>query len=357
MVTKPSTRFFLGSNTPSGFRHTAAELYSVKEGYHTYLLYGAAGTGKSTLLKRVYERLHENEDGCVYLCSSDPDSWDGVCFEGARCCVLDATAPHVVTPSLLGGCEQLVPLTVCTDERALYPERERMRQLSEQSAEGHLRCRRLLSAAAEHLAENERRMRERLDVDKLIAFAERLALDEAVPCDEPSLKRRYLAAITPHGLQVRWDTVQALCPRIYVIVDEDGAAAALLMQTLLHKTAGMQRIACPSPLFPDRRLNALLLPQTGTAFVSSDSRFTVDFPVYRRIHATRFYADDDDRQKRSFCRRAADEMLRGAARAMADAAAAHRELERMVGAATDWDAVTKMGERLIAALPQPDVRC
>lgn len=346
-------QFFLGSNTPSGFRHTAAELYSVKEGYRTYLLYGAAGSGKSTLLKRVYERLRETDEGCVYRCSSDPDSWDGVCFEGARCCVLDATAPHTVTPSLLGGCEQLVPLTVCTDERVLYPERERMRQLTEQSAEGHLRCRRLLTGAAQQLSENERRMRERLDLDKLVAFAERLAHDEAVPCDEPYLKRRYLAAITPHGLQVRWDTVQALCPRIYVIVDEDGAAATLLMQTLLHKTAGMGRIACPSPLFPDRRLNALLLPQTGTAFVVSDARFTVDFPVYRRIHATRFYTDDGDRQKRSFCRRAADEMLNGAAEAMADAAAAHRELEHIVGAATDWDAVTQMGERLLTTIASP----
>ncbi len=343
---QPPIRFFLGSNTPSGFRHTAAESYRAKEGFRTYLLYGAAGTGKSTLLKRVYERYGDDE-GTVYLCSSDPDSWDGVCFEERRLCVLDATAPHVVTPTLLGGCEQLVPLITCVDERALYEKREQMQQLTDTAAEAHLRCRRLLAGAAEQLAQNERRMRDRLDEDKLTAFAERLVQEEIEPCERPHLKRRFLSAMTPYGLQTLWDTVQALCPRIFVIVDEDGAAAAQLMQVLLHKTAGCDRIACPSPLFPERRLNALLLPHTGTAFVVSDARCMVDFPVYRRIHATRFYTADDDRQKRSFCRRAADEMLRGAADAMTDAAKAHKQLERIIGAATDWDAVNGMGKRLV----------
>lgn len=345
---QPSIRFFLGSNTPSGFRHTAAESYRVSEGFRTYLLYGAAGTGKSTLLKRVYERY--GDEGEVYLCSSDPSSWDGVCFEGRRVCVLDATAPHTVTPTLPGGCEQLVPLLTCVDERALYEHRERMQQLTAQSGEAHLRCRRLLAGAAEHLLQNERRMRACLDEDKLVAFAERLIQEEVSPCEHPYLKRRFLTAMTPHGLQTLWETVQALCPRLFVIVDEEGAAAAQLMQILLHKTAMTDRIACPSPLFPERRLNALLLPRMGTAFLASDARCTVDFPVYRRIHASRFYLSDDDRQKRSFCRRTADEMLRGAADAMAEAALAHKQLERIIGAATDWDAVTAMGERLIAAV-------
>lgn len=348
-MTQPSIRFFLGSNTPSGFRHTAAESYRANEGFRTYLLYGAAGTGKSTLLKRVYERYGDDE-GEVYLCSSDPDSWDGVCFERQRICVLDATAPHVVTPSLLGGCEQVVPLVTCVDERTLYEKRKPMQRLTDTAAEGHLRCRRLLAGAAEHLLQNERRMRACLDEDKLVAFAERLIHEEVSPCERPYFKRRFLTAMTPHGLQTLWDTVQALCPRIYVIVDEEGAAAARLMQSLLHKTAVTDRIACPSPLFPERRLNALLLPRMGTAFVVSDARCTVDFPVYRRIHASRFYLSDDDRQKRSFCRRTADEMLRGAAAAMADAAKAHKQLERIVGASTDWDAVSAMGDQLLERL-------
>ncbi len=349
-MTQPSIRFFLGSNTPSGFRHTAADLYRVQDGARVYLLYGAAGSGKSTLLKRVYEHLHRQEEGVVYLCSSDPDSWDGVCFENNHCCVLDATTPHAVTPALLGGCEQLVPLITCVDERALYSQRDRMQQLTEQSAEGHLRCRRLLTGAAEHLLENERRMRGCLDVDKLTAFAERLIQTETEPCDHPYLKRRFLSAITPYGFVTLWDTVKALCPRIFVIVDEDGAAAGQLLQILLHKTAGMGRIACPSPLFPERRLSALLLPQTGVAFVVSDSRCTVDFPVYRRIHASRFYTTDDHRQKRSFCKRAADEMLCGAAAAMADAGAAHKQLETIIGGAINWDAVNTMGTNLLDRL-------
>lgn len=348
-MTQPSIRFFLGSNTPSGFRHTAAESYRVNEGFRTYLLYGAAGTGKSTLLKRVYERYGDDE-GEVYLCSSDPDSWDGVCFEERRVCVLDATAPHTVTPTLPGGCEQLVPLLTCVDERALYEHREAMQQLTAQSGEAHLRCRRLLAGAAEHLLQNERRMRACLDEDKLAAFAERLVQEEVSPCERPYFKRRFLTAMTPHGLQTLWETAQALCPRLFVIVDEEGAAAAQLMQILLHKTAMTDRIACPSPLFPERRLSALLLPRVGTAFLVSDARCTVDFPVYRRIHASRFYLSDDDRQKRSFCRRTADEMLRGAADAMVDAAKAHKQLERIIGAATDWDAVTAMGERLLERL-------
>jgi hypothetical protein len=346
-------RFFLGANTPGGFRDTAQELYDPREGWWAYLIKSGPGTGKSTLLRRIYEEAEEKgEEAEVFCCSGDPSSLDGVRLPGRRVCVLDATAPHVIEPRYWGACEQIVPLSVCGDEQVIYEQREAFYAAAEKHRAAHARCRRFLAGAASLLSENMRVQRNALDEEGVCRCAARLATKEFASCEGTGQEqRRFLSAVTPEGVVPLFETVQALCPRIYVIMDDIGAAASLLLRELQKHTSGQDRILCCCPLSPDSKAEHLLFPAAGVAFITANEYHPVDFPVYRRIHASRFVDGDllqENKQKLSFRHRGARELIQSAVLAAAEAKTFHDEMEALSARAMDWEQVEQLTESTIA---------
>ena len=344
-------RFFLGSSSPTGFWGTAPRLYDPEDGWRVYLLKGGAGSGKSTLLKRVAARVGEEAE--LFFCSADPRSLDAVCVPSKRLLVVDATAPHVLEPRLWGACEQLLPLSLCADEGQLYQKRENIAALVRENKEHHRRCRRLLSAAAELLSQNRRTAREALDEEGLRTFAMRLAKQEwdRTACVGKE-KTRLLRAVTPDGMITFFETVQALCPRIYVLCDEYGAAAPKLLQQLKQRAVddGLDVAVSPHPLFPETVTEHLWLPQIGTAFLTANRLHPVDFPVYRRLHMTRFLDTkhvQEHRHQLAFRERAAKELLDGAVTALSEARQVHTALEQYTADATDWEAVLQLTDTFL----------
>ena len=60
-----------------------------------------------------------------------------------------------------------------------------------------------------------------------------------------------------------FDTVQALCPRVYELADSYGLAAGMLdFLAGAFRSAGYDVTLCPSPLFPERTEH-LLVPELG----------------------------------------------------------------------------------------------
>ncbi len=344
-------RFFLGSSSPVGFWGTASHLYDPDDGWRVYLLKGGAGSGKSTFLKRVAARVGGEAE--LFFCGADPQSLDAVCVPSARLLVIDATAPHAVEPRLWGACEQLVPLSLCADERQLYERQADIAALARENKECHRRCRRLLVGAAEWLTENRRALRETVDEETLRTFVTRLAKQEWDQTDAVGQEEvRLLSAVTPDGMHTFFETVQALCPRLYVLYDEYGAVAPKLLQQLkqLAVADGQRVVASPHPLFPETVIQHLWLPQIGTAFLTANRWQPVDFPVYRRLHTTRFldhtYLQEHHNQL-LFRTRAAKELLDGAVAALAEARQVHAALERHTADATDWETVTSLTDTFL----------
>lgn len=346
-------RFFLGANTPSGFRDTVGDLYNPADGWRVILIKGGPGTGKSTLMKRVLQTV---EGGEAFCCSSDPCSLDGVRFPEQKLLLLDATAPHAAEPRCWEVCEQVLSLSPFVDRDRLQGQRREILALAEACVDRHRRVRRCLSGMAAALAESRRIWRDALDEQTVCDYAAQLATREwGDLTGEGTLSQRFLSAVTPDGHLTFFESVQALCPRIFVIADEGGAVATLLLRELQKAAlaAGQTVIACPCPLFPDSKTEHLLLPDVGTAFLTSNEFHRVDFPVYRRIHATRFADNErlqEHRQKLSFNKRAARELLDGAVTAAQEAKQAHDEWEALIAPAVDRDGVTQMTEALLQEL-------
>lgn len=348
-----AVKFFLGANTPKGFVGFTDELYDTT--WQAYLIKSGPGTGKSTLMKRLYREMTAlGAEAEVICCSSDPSSLDGVRFPALKLCMFDATAPHVIEPQYWGAVEQLVPLSLCMDEGALHRKAAQIVQATRENKELHARCRKYIHAASALLRENRRAVEATLDVDKIRSTAARLAAQEfGEKRGKGMVTHRFLSAVTPEGLLTFTDTLQALCPRIYTIEDDAGAAArALLAELLRHaQTAGVNAIACPCPLSPDEGPEHLLFPDIGVGVTTSNAFHKADFPVYRRIHATRFTDAEElhgKRQRQAFNRRAARELLDQACALAAQAKAAHDEMERYSAAAMDWEKAQAMGNAVIA---------
>lgn len=92
---------FLSALTPSGVVHHLEAL--TEDCSVRCFIRGGAGTGKSTLLKKLAKAAAEKGQRTLrYHCSLDPDRLDMVCLPQWGICAFDATAPHEGFPSREG---------------------------------------------------------------------------------------------------------------------------------------------------------------------------------------------------------------------------------------------------------------
>ena len=100
-----SNTFFLGANSARGFYSLYEELLDEASAKAFYILKGGPGCGKSTLMKKVGQRLQKDGHPVEYIaCSGDPDSLDGILLPEKGIAIVDGTAPHAMgtNPQSLG---------------------------------------------------------------------------------------------------------------------------------------------------------------------------------------------------------------------------------------------------------------
>lgn len=352
-------RFFLGANTPNGFTGFHHELYDARDGWRVFLIKSGPGTGKSTLMRRVLEQLtaHGIETELI-LCSSDPDSIDGVIATKQRVAILDATAPHVLEPKYWGAVERIVDLSSAMDADMLFQNQQAIVAATDACSATHARSRRFLSAAASVLGDNARIATDCTDTEKTTRNADSIADKElGESADSSAITRRFLSAVTPQGMITQYTTLQALCPRIYSIEDEYGAVSRIWMDRIAKRVAasGQRAFVCLCPLAPNDKIEHILLPDLGVGFTVSNTFHKADFPVYRRIHAARFTDTDALKRKKQrlqFNRRIARELLDEAVNLSTLAKAQHDKMEQLNIAAMDWEKANTISAHVLKSFQQ-----
>lgn len=169
---------------------------------------------------------------------------------------------------------------------------------------------------------------------------------------------RFLGSLTCQGPVWRFDSVQTLCPKIYQLQDTYGLAAPMLQR--LHTAASArkyQAVICPDPEHTDR-IQHLLLPELGVAFVTIREGMTYSGPAYRRVRLDAMI--DPSYYKRykarlKFSARVAGALREEGLEALREAKAAHDSLEAVYHPYVDFAGVSQCaGEelrRMIANLP------
>lgn len=244
---------FLGANTPEGFISLFDELYDPAEDWRAYIIKGGPGTGKSRLMRRVADELEQaGYTAQRVLCSSDPDSLDGVIFPQIRACIADGTSPHVIEPRFPGAVEELVNLGDYWDAEQLRVHAEGIRAAALKNSAYHQRCIGFLSAAGSLANDTLRIALECANTDKIAAYASRFAAREfgAGHGRVGRESRCFLSAITPKGFVMCADLIAEQCDRVIVLDDAYGAVSSLILDRLRSYALG-GGAGCDGLLVPD----------------------------------------------------------------------------------------------------------
>ena len=122
-------KYFLGSNTHSGFVGFYEEI--TDNIGRVYLLKGGAGTGKSSLIRKVIKRGIDLGFCCEgWHCSGDPRSLDGVYIKGLDVAVIDATSPHAIEPKIPAVKDDIVNLLEYVEKGKLCKHKDVIEKLS-----------------------------------------------------------------------------------------------------------------------------------------------------------------------------------------------------------------------------------
>lgn len=340
------TNFFLGANGGAGFQSLFDRLVG-EDTYDLMILKGGPGVGKSTFLKILGEAMEGAGERVEYLwCSGDPDSLDGIYLPDMGCAAVDGTPPHAMEPRYAAAVERIVDLGRFYDLMAAKAAREEIVALVRKNKEAVAGAYRCLKAAREVELETVtdagrcfdlRRANRRLD--GIIARELRQKGDQPGKTDW-----RFLGGITFRGTAWRFDSVEALCPKIYELADRWELAGPLLER--LRKTAsdrGWDTIACPSPEEPER-LEHLLIPGLGLGFVTSRPGMEYEGTPFRRIRLDAL-TRTEERGRERLLRRMSATLREEAVSALRDAKAIHDEVEAIYNPYVDFD-----GVRALAAI-------
>lgn len=258
--------YFASANMAHGFVSFFERCFMQERISRLYMIKGGPGTGKSRFIGDV--ATHAVKRGWhaeYYACSSDPDSLDGVILTHPRAgCIalVDATAPHVMEPTLPGVRDVIVNLGDFWDRERLAKDANRIRALNGDKQACYERSYAYLHAAGKLLVARDNLIAPCVDsgkLDKIAAkvsrlypkgrdFDERLGLVDSVGMkgrvhlDTYEKAADRIVAISPfYGVEYM------LMDALYALACDRGCAVRRALHVLLpEKTATLY--------FPDNRL-------------------------------------------------------------------------------------------------------
>lgn len=348
--------FFAGVMTKSGYQSHLDETYKAGADWRAYLIKGGAGMGKSSLMKGVAAELESLGLSCEYImCPSDPDSLDAVIFPDIKACICDATAPHIINPKYPEACEVILNVADQCDREKLTLLKEEIVRLTDLNSATYQRVYRYIGAVSALLSDSYRLAYDCCDATKASVFgaqmASRLMRDKHCTGEETV---RFLSAITPKGLVHYTDTLSNICERVIAVEDEYGAVSRLILSSvrMMALERGYDIITCMSLFAPDDKIEHIIVPQLKLAFTTRNRWLKAEV-TDRIIHARRFCNVSllhQKRQRLSFNRRAAAELVTAAVDTLTQAKSIHDELEKIYVDCMDFDALNRRKEQVITEL-------
>jgi len=351
----PNIQYFLGANSPRGFYSLYDQLIPLEDARAVYILKGGAGCGKSTLMKQVARAAEGSGIPVEYiLCSGDPDSLDAVVLPTLKIALVDGTAPHVVEPKYPGVVERYVNLGDCYDTAALSPLRGEIMGCMTGYKNCYQRVYRCLDAAAQIASDMRATLLTPALEEKMQKRASGILSREVrrQKGHAPGrVTQRFLSAVTHKGEMTLFETAQAQCSRIYELSDSYGLSHTMLTYLLASITAaGYDVVACPSPVAPER-LEHLIVPQLGLAFLSSSA--PVPGHPYRRIRLDAMVGPELLRRSRPrlrFSKKIAASLMDEAVSSLSQAKQMHDALEALYNPHVDFDRVDAMAREIIGQI-------
>lgn len=348
--------FFFGANNKNGYCSFYADVYDpYKKGNHI-ILKGGAGTGKSTLMRKVAEKLEKKgfyvERG---YCSADPQSLDVVNAPEINFSVFDGTLPHTFEPTLPGVNEHIVDLSVAWNKDYLKSHRKEICELTKKNKELHRITSEYLSVAANIERESTLICADFVNEEKVERYVKRLCsrlLPKKEGVQRGTEHKRLLSAVTPDGVVVEYDTIVALCERILTIKDEFSVVSPYIAELVGNCALdmGYDVYKCFCPLFPFSKVEHIIIPELKMGIFTENSYHLSIDDCSLKVHASRFFEKDEyikNKEKLNFQKKAKKELVDEAVRKLSLALDIHDRLEEYYIKATDFNIINEISDKIL----------
>lgn len=348
--------FFFGANNKNGYCSLYPRLYNPYEKGKHIILKGGPGTGKSTLMRKVAQKLEK--DG-LYVergyCSADPNSLDVVIAPEINFSILDGTSPHTFDPTMPGVNEHIVDLSVAWDKAYLNGHRNEIAELTRKNKELHSKAADFMMAAAQLESRGVLLCNSFLDREKVERYVKRLGsrlIPERKAVERGRVYKRFLSAVTPDGIVVEYDSVVALAEKIVTIKDEFAIASPYIVGYIGEYALdmGYDVYKCYCPLFPEFKLEHIIIPELKLAVFTENSYHLSIDECSSRVHVSRFFDKEGysrSKEKLSFCKKAKRELIEEAVRKLSLALDVHNRLEEYYIKATDFEKINEISEKIV----------
>ncbi len=351
--------FFLGVNNKTKYCSLFGEIYNPYEKGCNIILKGGPGTGKSTLMKKIAKKLDDKgyftERG---FCSADPSSLDAVTAPEIGFSIFDGTSPHVIEPTLPGVTEHIVDLGAAWNRKYLKEHINEIGELTKSNKAQHKKVADFMRAASHIETQGVLICTEFIDKEKVHRYAKRLA-SRIIPAKKGNvkgrLKKRFLSGITPEGVTVFHETLVALSEKIITFDDEYSAVSPFIVEFVCNEAIekGYDVYGCYCPLFPEFKLEHIIIPELKIALFSENSyHYSID-DSSKRIHATRFFnmaSYDKNKEKLKFLKKAKRELIDESVKKLILAKDIHDKLEDYYIDATDFGVIDDIGDKIIKSI-------
>ncbi len=340
------TTFFLGANSADGEYGLFRQLTECENLRDLMILKGCPGGGTSAFIQRIGTALDRAGADVEYIrCSGDPDALDGVFFPELRCGVVNGSAPHSLEPVYPLAVHRCVELGRFCDIAEAKANASEIMQCICAAGAANVRAGHALTAAAQMEAAMREEAVGKLDVGKLMRrFAGIASRELKLRGDQRGeVQRRFLGGPTAEGYVWCFESVAALCRRIYLLEDSFGLASGELEKLCGAAAAkGWDVIACPSPAAP-KRIEHLLIPGLGLGFITSCAGMRYPDTPYRRIRVDAM-APQERRGKLRLERKLAASLREEAVCSLREAREIRRKLDVIYRPYVDFDGVAALAD-------------
>lgn len=342
-------QYFAAVNSSEGFKSYFEEIFESAD--LLYVIKGGPGTGKSSFMKRV-AKAAERKGRAVeyYLCSSDPDSIDGVLIHGENETVgiIDGTAPHTFEPIYPGAREEILNFGEYWNRELLREQKNEIFALSNKKSAAYKRAYSYLRSCGNLRAVTDSLLRKATDFEKMQGAAVRLVESLELKRGKMAVKTAILSAVGMTG-EKRLDSFEKNAVKVFKVGSFYGVGEWFL-DTLAGVLAGYEGNARISfdPISP-QKTDGVFLEEERIAFLLAENGGingedgTAD--KERFINPKRFVHTDKLREVRGELRYAARlyrDCLDGAIHALGEAKLYHFLLEDIYKNAMDFSALGRL---------------
>lgn len=272
--------FYPGANTCTGFFSLYDSVFADVE--RKYVIKGGPGTGKSTFMKAIGEKLQNQGYDVEFLhCSSDSNSLDGVIIPSLRLGLVDGTAPHVIDPKYPGAIDEIINFGEYWDKSKLAAHRIIIIDLTNQISACFRKTYEVFGFAKELHDQWETYYIEGMDFAKANRMAVQLTeeiLDSAPNLNSKAKERHmFMGAATPEGAKHFYENLTGELDARYVIKGRPGTGKSTLMRKVaaaaLAKNYDVEFYHCS---FDANSVDMIIIPTLSTALLDGTAPHVLD---------------------------------------------------------------------------------